>query len=218
MWNDAVVSKGTLENVLSAKNYATQSDIPTVNDATLTIQKNGTDVATFTANSATNQTANITVPTDTSDLTNGAGFVTSAAVPTKTSDLTNDSGFITNQVNNLANYYDQTAINSMFNALDIPSKTSDLTNDSGFLTSIPIASASTLGGVKIGSGINVAADGTIQLQTGDFLSFADFFFDGVVADYLVQSRINETRRKVAEAIRRVEELTAKLRAKYSYFN
>ena len=57
---------------------------------------------------------------------------------------------------------------------------------------------------------NVAADDTI--------SFADFFFDGVVADYLVQSRINETRRKVAEAIRRVEELTAKLRAKYSYFN
>ena len=65
---------------------------------------------------------------------------------------------------------------------------------------------------------NVAADDIIQLQTGDFLSFADFFFDGVVADYLVQSRINETRRKVAEAIRRVEELTAKLRAKYSYFN
>jgi len=32
---------------------------------------------------------------------------------------------------------------------------------------------------------DVAADGTIQLQTGDFLSFADFFFDGVVADYLV---------------------------------
>lgn len=56
---------------------------------------------------------------------------------------------------------------------------------------------------------DVAADDTIQLQTGDFLSFADFFFDGVVADYLVQSRINETRRKVAEAIRRVEELTAK---------
>lgn len=164
MWNDAVVSKGTLENVLSAKNYATQSDIPTVNDATLTIQKNGTDVATFTANSATNQTANITVPTDTSDLTNGAGFITSAAVPTKTSDLTNDSGFITNQVNNLANYYDQTAINSMFNALSVPTKTSDLTNDSGFLTTstLPTATDSSLGVVKIGSGINVAADGTIS--------------------------------------------------------
>lgn len=42
--------------------------IPTVNNATLTIQKNGTNVATFTANSATNQTANITVPTQPSDV------------------------------------------------------------------------------------------------------------------------------------------------------
>lgn len=37
--------------------------IPTVNNATLTIQKNGTTVQTFTANSSTNKTANITVPT-----------------------------------------------------------------------------------------------------------------------------------------------------------
>lgn len=37
--------------------------IPIVNNATLTIQKNGTNVATFTANSASNVTANITVPT-----------------------------------------------------------------------------------------------------------------------------------------------------------
>ena len=33
--------------------------IPTVNNATLTIQQNGTDLATFTANSATDATANI---------------------------------------------------------------------------------------------------------------------------------------------------------------
>ena len=241
--------------------------IPTVNDATLTIQKNGTTVTTFTANSAQNATANISVPTKvsdltndlnfveekdladvafsgayaditgtpyvptktsdltndsdfvsdanyvhtdnnfttelkdklngvatgaevnvqsdwnvtdtssdafiknkpaiptkTSDITNDSGFITSAAVPTKTSDLTNDSGFITNQVNNLANYYDQTAINSMFNALNVPTKTSDLTNDSGFLTTgtLPIATTSNLGVVKIGGGINVAADGTIS--------------------------------------------------------
>lgn len=239
--------------------------IPTVNDATLTIQKNGTTVTTFTANSAQNATANISVPTKvsditndlnfveekdlanvafsgayaditgtpyiptktsdltnnsdfvsdanyvhtdnnfttalkdklngiatgaevnvqsdwnvadtssdafiknkpaiptkTSDITNDSGFITSAAVPTKTSDLTNDSGFITNQVNNLANYYTQSEVNGMFNALSVPTKTSDLTNDSGFLTSIPIASASTLGGVKIGNGINITADGTIS--------------------------------------------------------
>ncbi len=48
--------------------------IPTVNDATLTIQKNGTTVQTFTANASQNVTANITVPTNTNQLTNGAGF------------------------------------------------------------------------------------------------------------------------------------------------
>lgn len=37
--------------------------IPTVNNATLTIQKNGSTVETFTANSSTSTTANITVPT-----------------------------------------------------------------------------------------------------------------------------------------------------------
>lgn len=36
---------------------------PTVNNATLTIQKNGTTVKTFTANASSNVTANITVPT-----------------------------------------------------------------------------------------------------------------------------------------------------------
>ena len=102
------------------------------------------------------------VPTKTSDLTNDSGYITSAALPTKTSDLTNDSGFITKNVSDLANYYTQSEVNGMFGALSIPSKTSDLVNDSGFLTSIPIASATTLGGVKIGSGINVAADGTIS--------------------------------------------------------
>ena len=49
--------------------------IPTVNDATLTIQKNGVDVETFTANASSNVTANITVPTKTSDLTNDSNFV-----------------------------------------------------------------------------------------------------------------------------------------------
>ena len=62
--------------------YITSSSLPTVNDATLTIQKNGTTVETFTANSGSNKTANITVPTDTNDLTNGAGYITSSALPT----------------------------------------------------------------------------------------------------------------------------------------
>ena len=38
-----------------------------------------------------------------------------------------------------------------------------------------------------------------------------FFFDGLVADYLVQSRINEARSQVAETIYRVETLLGNLR-------
>ncbi|MCM1234798.1 MAG: hypothetical protein NC489_32245, partial [Ruminococcus flavefaciens] len=50
--------------------------IPTVNNGTLTIQKNGTNVQTFTANQSGNATANITVPTKTSELTNDSGYKT----------------------------------------------------------------------------------------------------------------------------------------------
>lgn len=50
--------------------------LPTVNNATLTIQKNGTDVGTFTANASANKDINITVPTKTSELTNDSGYKT----------------------------------------------------------------------------------------------------------------------------------------------
>lgn len=40
-----------------------------VHDATLTIQKNGTSVQTFSANASSNVTCNITVPTSLTDLT-----------------------------------------------------------------------------------------------------------------------------------------------------
>lgn len=62
---------------------ATTSDIPTVNNGTLTIQKNGTNVATFGANQSTNATANITVPTKVSELTNDSGYTTNKGTVTQ---------------------------------------------------------------------------------------------------------------------------------------
>lgn len=44
----------------------------------------------------------------------------------------------------------------------------------------------------------------LDIKTGDFLSFADFFFDGFVVDWMVQDRINQASGQVEEAIRRVE--------------
>ena len=44
----------------------------------------------------------------------------------------------------------------------------------------------------------------LDIETGDFLSFADLFFDGFVVDWMVQDRINQASRQVEEAIHRVE--------------
>lgn len=159
--------------------FITSSDVPAINDATLTIQKNGSTVQTFTANSSSNKTANIEVPTKTSDLQNDSGFITSSAipavnngtltiqkngttvqtftansssnktanieVPTKTSDLQNDSGFITSSsvgngtitVQKNGSTVDTFTTNQSSNKtvnITVPTKTSDITNDSGFIT------------------------------------------------------------------------------------
>lgn len=50
----------------------------------------------------------------------------------------------------------------------------------------------------------------LDIETGDFLSFADWFFDGFVVDWMVQDRINQASNQVAEAIRRVEEILRQL--------
>ena len=67
-----------LATVATSGSYNDLSNKPTIpaaaNNGTLTIQKNGTNVATFGANQSTNATANITVPTKTSELTNDSGF------------------------------------------------------------------------------------------------------------------------------------------------
>ena len=58
--------------------------VPQVNDAQLTIQKNGNTLGTFTANASVPSVVNIAVPTKTSDITNDSGFITLADVPSYT--------------------------------------------------------------------------------------------------------------------------------------
>lgn len=67
----------------SYTDLANKPTIPTVNNATLTIQKNGAAVDTFTANASANKTINITVPTTTSQLTNDSNYATTSAVTAK---------------------------------------------------------------------------------------------------------------------------------------
>ena len=56
--------------------------------------------------------------------------------------------------------------------------------------------------------IDIPAD--FKIDIGDFLNFADYFFDGFVVDWMVQDRINTARRQVDEAIRRTEYIVNQL--------
>lgn len=53
----------------------------------------------------------------------------------------------------------------------------------------------------------------LRMDIGSFLSFADFFFDGIVADYLIQSKISDAKAQVTDAIRRIETILMDLRTK-----
>lgn len=95
------VGSTTLATVATSGAYTDLSGIPTiptVNDATLTIQKNGTTINTFTANSSSDVTANITVPTKISDLTNDSNFAN-----TDLSNLTSTGKNIANWSSNITN-------------------------------------------------------------------------------------------------------------------
>jgi len=48
----------------------------------------------------------------------------------------------------------------------------------------------------------------LRMEIGSFLSFADFFLDGLVADYMVQSKIADAREQVDDAINRIETILA----------
>lgn len=83
-----VDAKGRVTSIAN-KTLTCKNNTYTVNNATLTIQKNGTNVATFTSNASANATANITVPTKTSELTNDSGYLTSHQSLANYSTLTN---------------------------------------------------------------------------------------------------------------------------------
>ena len=50
----------------------------------------------------------------------------------------------------------------------------------------------------------------LNIDTDDFLNFADWFFDGFIVDFMVQDKINKARAQVDEAISRVETILRRL--------
>lgn len=46
----------------------------------------------------------------------------------------------------------------------------------------------------------------LNIETEDFLSFADWFFDGAIVDFMVQSRINKAIDQVDQAMYQINEI------------
>ena len=57
-------------------------------------------------------------------------------------------------------------INNKTVNVEVPTKTSDLTNDNGFISSIPIASDTILGGIKVGNNLSITEDGVLSAEGG----------------------------------------------------
>lgn len=130
--------------------------IPTVNDATLTIQKNGTNVATFTANASSNVTADISVPTNTSDLNNDSGYITGISDGT----LTQTKFDLTKFPAGYNNYYfesDKTTTNAT-TGVDLGSSSSLVCSDS---TRVMFEFSALMKTSRYTSNISLKIDGSI---------------------------------------------------------
>ena len=51
----------------------------------------------------------------------------------------------------------------------------------------------------------------LDLEIGEFLTFADYFLDNVFVDFMVQNRINEARGQVRDAIVAVQQMLAEVK-------
>ena len=123
--------------------------IPTVNNATLTIKRNGTTVQTFSANASSNKTADITVPSNVSDLVNDSGYLTTATLPVaaaNTPGVVKVGAGLAITDGTLSATGGGTADSVEWdNVLHRPTDVSYWTNDAGYITGSGLATVATSG-------------------------------------------------------------------------
>lgn len=200
-------SLATVATSGSYNDLTNKPTIPTVNNGTLTVQKNGTNVATFTANQSTASTANIEVPTKLSELTDDLGSSpvhTHSQYSTVANTVTNVvAGSTADKINVTKNGSTSTiTINNVANATNATKATKDADGNtisttyakkstlatvatSGMYSDLNgtpgVATANTLGLVKPdGNTITVTEDGTISATGG---SGSGFDFEGTKAEF-----------------------------------
>lgn len=157
----------TNDEIDNALNLAGSGDLPTGGGGIVPITLGGTGATTIAGArtnlgvSATTDFAKVAFSGSYNDLTG------TPTIPTATGDLTNNSGYITsNALNGYVKSVNGTSPDSNGN---VSISVSGSSGSGGGNYTLPTASSSTLGGVKIGSNISVS-DGTISLAKSNVTS------------------------------------------------
>ena len=147
-----------------------------INNASLKIQKNGSNVATFTANSSTDVTANITVPTTVAELSDSGNYVLSSSLATVATTGDYDD------LDNLPNYGA---------GLSYSSSSLQLLDQNGNNLGSPVTIKSTpdLDGVTIdtNSDDELEAIGTVNQNTASGATAVKYDWIGTLAEYNSQN-------------------------------
>lgn len=159
---------------------------------TLTIKMKNYDnntETTDTFNGNEDKTIAIGVPTKVSQLDNDSKFITAsasitgnAATATTAATATKTQGTLTIK---MKNYDSNTETTDSFNGnenktitIGVPTKLSQLDNDKGFISSVPVASTSVSGTVKVGTGLAINTSGVLYV-TGEGVSVDTVDWDNV---------------------------------------
>ena len=156
----------------------------TPKDGTLTIQKNGDTVGTFSANQATDETINIEVPTKTSDLNNDSGFITGVSW----NDVSNKPSFATvatsGSYNDLSNKPTIPTVNDATltiqkNGTTVNTFTANSSSDKTVnIQCVDLASNQTVGGIKTFSNAPVVGSINLDGKTIDTDANGNMTFNG----------------------------------------
>lgn len=147
-----------------------------INNASLKIQKNGSNVATFTANSSTDVTANITVPTTVAELSDSGNYVLSSSLATVATTGDYDD------LDNLPNYGAGLSYSS--SSLQLLDQ-----NGNNLGSAVTIKSTPDLDGVTIdtNSDDELEAIGTVNQNTASGATAVKYDWIGTLAEYNSQN-------------------------------
>ena len=178
--DDAAEAAGEAKNAANEAKEALdgKADKSEIKNATLTIQRNGIDVGTFTANAGENETVNIvdndtiyTLPTATAD-TLGGVMVDAALSSSSTNPVQNK--VVKEALDGKADKTEIPTVNDATltiqrNGTDVGTFTANASAaktinivDNDTIYTLPTATADTLGGVKVGANLSIDGDGVLS--------------------------------------------------------